>query len=76
MCVQYHVAGRTLDRRFRYFFFVRNDFFLKLVDGYRSGGTQDPRILPWQEWGVDNTRFMAYGMQPRWLRLAPCFVSS
>jgi len=79
MCVQYHIVGGTLDRRFRFFFFVRNDFFLKLVHEHRSGGAQcvtPPRLLLWQEWGVDNTRFMPYGMQPRWLRLVPRFVSS
>ena len=79
MCVQYHIPGGTLDRRFRFFFFVKNDFFLKLVDEHRSGGTQhanSSRMLLWEEWGVDNTRFMAYGMQPRWLRLAPRFMCS
>jgi len=79
MCVQYHLVGGTLDRRFRFFFFTRNDFFLKLVDEHQSGGTQhtnSPRLLLWQEWGIDNTRFMPYGMQPRWLRLVPCFMSS
>jgi hypothetical protein len=79
MCVQYHIPGVTLARRFRFFFFVKNDFFLKLVDERQNGGTlpeNPPRILFWEEWGVDNTRFMAYGMQPRWLRLAPRFMSS
>ena len=74
MCVQYHIAGGTLDRRFRFFFFVKNDYFLKLVDEHQYG--KPPKVLSWQEWGVDNTRFMAYGMQPRWLRLAPRFMSS
>lgn len=71
MCVQYHIAGGTLDRRFRFFFFVKNDFFMKLVDEHRNGETQHgiyPRVLFWEDWGVDNTRFMPYGMQPRWLR--------
>lgn len=27
-----------------------------------------PRKVPWEEWGPDNTRFMPYGMQFRWLR--------
>lgn len=79
MCVQYHIVGGVLDRRFRFFFFVRNDFFLKLVDEHQNGGVQHvtpPRLLFWQEWGVDNTRFMPYGMQPRWLRLVPRFMSS
>ena len=79
MCVHYHIAGGTLDRRNRFFFFVKNDFFLKLVDECQNDETQHvnfPRILAWDEWGVDNTRFMAYGMQPRWLRLAPRFMSS
>jgi hypothetical protein len=58
---------------------VKNDFFLKLVDKHQIGGMQHvscSRTLCWEEWGVDNTRFMAYGMQPRWLRLAPRFMSS
>lgn len=79
MCVQYHIAGGTLDRRFRFFFFVKNDFFLKLVDERQNAETQppnSPRVLFWEDWGVENTRFMAYGMQPRWLRLAPRFISS
>lgn len=74
MCIQYLSPGGHLDRRFRFFFFVKNDFFLKLVDEHQSGDPQHaeyPRILTWEEWGVENTRFMAYGMQPRWLRLAP-----
>ena len=78
MCVQYHIAGGTLDRRFRFFFFVKNDFFLKLVDEHQNGETHrptPPRSLFWEDWGVDNTRFMAYGMQPRWLRLAPRFIT-
>ena len=79
MCVQYHVPGVTLDRRSRYFFFVKNDFFLKLVNEHQNGETQHPTfpsVLFWEDWGVENTRFMAYGMQPRWLRLAPLFMSS
>jgi len=71
MCIQYHIAGGTLDRRFRFFFFVKNDFFLKLVDEHQNGEDQhenSPRVLIWEDWGVENTRFMAYGMQPRWLR--------
>jgi len=76
MCIQYHIAGGTLDRRFRFFFFVKNDFFLKFVDEHERQNANFPRILFWEEWGVDNTRFMAYGMQPRWLRLVPRFMSS
>lgn len=79
MCVQYHITGGTLDRRFRFFFFAKNDFFLKLVEEYQNSEPQRasfPRILLWEDWGVENTRFMAYGMQPRWLRLAPRFTSS
>jgi hypothetical protein len=71
MCIQYHIAGGNLDRRFRFFFFVKNDFFLKLVDEHQNGEAQHVnslRILFWEDWGVSNTRFMAYGMQPRWLR--------
>lgn len=74
MCVQYHINGGTLDRRFRFFFFVKNEFFLKLVDEHGNRPIP-PRLLFWEEWGVDNTRFMAYGMQPRWLRLAPYFTA-
>ena len=73
MCVQYHAVGGIMDRRFRFFFFVKNGFFLQLVDEHHE---DVPRILFWEEWGVSNTRFMAYGMQPRWLRLAPRFMSS
>jgi len=71
MCVQYHIAGGTLDRRFRFFFFVKNEFFLNLVDEHENDQTYrlvHPRLLFWEDWGVENTRFMAYGMQPRWLR--------
>lgn len=74
MCVQYHIAGGIPDRSFRFFFFVKNDFFLRLVDEHQYG--EPLKVLFWQEWGVENTRFMAYGMQPRWLRLAPRFTSS
>lgn len=75
MCVQYHIAGGTLDRRFRFFFFVKNEFFLNLVDEHGDRPTT-PRLLFWEDWGVENTRFMAYGMQPRWLRLVPRFTTS
>lgn len=79
MCIQYLNPGGHVDRRFRFFFFVKNDFFLKFVNESGRGdleGVKPPRILNWGEWGVENTRFMAYGMQPRWLRLASCFISS
>lgn len=77
MCIQYLSAGGHLDRSLRFFFFVKNDFFLKLINEHQSGKMQHvnyPRILTWGEWGVKNTRFMAYGMQPRWLRSVPCFM--
>jgi hypothetical protein len=28
------------------------------------------RRMPWEEWGINNSRFMPYGMQFRWLRFA------
>lgn len=75
MCIQYLSAGGHLDRRFRFFFFVKNDFFLKFVREGQAQRLNSPMVLDWEEWGVENTRFMAYGMQPRWLRLVSCFMS-
>jgi hypothetical protein len=93
MCVQYHLGGAgLLERRSRFFFFIKNEYLMRFVESYQEvhGPGQDSdakemnefrivekvsaRKVPWEVWGPDHSRFMAYGMHFRWLRSVTSFT--
>jgi hypothetical protein len=74
----------NLDRLSRFFIFIKNQSLLRFVEEYKEhvnvddmdlddNGCRIPRTssakrVLWQEWGLDESRFMSFASQFRWLR--------
>ena len=62
-----HVMTLTYgDRSPRFHLFIKNSFLLGLATAEGASGLK--QVLPWEEWGPDNTRFFEHNVQFQWLR--------
>ncbi|KIP07609.1 hypothetical protein PHLGIDRAFT_413636 [Phlebiopsis gigantea 11061_1 CR5-6] len=62
-----HVMSLTYgDRSPRFHLFLKNSFLLGLATGEEDARAK--RVLAWEQWGPDNTRFFEHNVQFQWLR--------
>lgn len=62
-----HVMSLTYgDRSPRFHLFLKNSFLLGLATAETDAPAK--RVLSWEQWGPDNTRFFEHNVQFQWLR--------
>jgi hypothetical protein len=67
MTIQYVTVRHFV--RTDYTLFIHNQVFLNYMEDYKRGRPTKAPVVPWSEWGRENTRFLDQTTQYSWLRL-------
>lgn len=65
------------DRGPRVLLLVKNSFFMSLIppDDILAKANVERAVLPWAQWGPQNTRFLEFSIRSSWLRYAHSLTS-
>ena len=67
MTIQYVTVRHFI--RTDYTLFIHNQVFLNYMEDYKRGRPTTVPVVPWSEWGPENTRFLDQATQYSWLQL-------
>lgn len=66
MTIQYVTVRHFI--RTEYTLFIHNQVLLNYMEDYKRGRSTEAPVVPWSEWGPENTRFLDQPTQYSWLR--------